>query len=427
MGRVSVAAAASLLLAGRAAGHGTMVNPPARNAGRNATVRNDDGCLHNACMFFSQGCTIGCKCNEDNANLFGPACWQTKVKPTVNKPEWRTYNRHPTPAPAAGGCKGPAGGTLTYRVGECMAVEPKEGPWVYAECKDGTVEYCEYMSPGCMGKAIFCGSASETKCSYAREGWAEGTCDSKKATLKLWYSVPEDWTKYHPWRSPGAAGVLDACGLAGGSTKDNTGAGGIGWITVAGVQGYPGSKLPPVDLKTTWKAGTEVEVSWGITANHGGGYQYRLCPRSSPLTEECFQKMPLEFVGSTQVLRWNNGEELVINATRVAEGTTPAGSTWSMVPLPACTGVNGGFLDGCVGPQFPPPPGCNETCWGYERCPAPVVKGKPCHTKEIPRIVDKVRVPKDLAAGEYVVGWRWDCEQTPQIWSACGDVTVVSV
>ena len=30
---------------------------------------------------------------------------------------------------------------------------------------------------------------------------------------------------------------------------------------------------------TVWKSGTEVNVSWAITANHGGGYQYRLCPR----------------------------------------------------------------------------------------------------------------------------------------------------
>ena len=31
--------------------------------------------------------------------------------------------------------------------------------------------------------------------------------------------------------------------------------------------------------------------------NHGGGYQYRLCPlEKMPCTEEDFQEMPLEFV-----------------------------------------------------------------------------------------------------------------------------------
>ena len=38
-------------------------------------------------------------------------------------------------------------------------------------------------------------------------------------------------------------------------------------------------------------------------------------------------------------------------------------------------------------------------------------------------IVDKVRVPS-LPPGDYVLSWRWDCEQTKQIWSSCGDVTV---
>ena len=39
------------------------------------------------------------------------------------------------------------------------------------------------------------------------------------------------------------------------------------------------------------------KVAWGIAANHGGGYQYRLCPADADPTEECFQKTPLDFVG----------------------------------------------------------------------------------------------------------------------------------
>eukprot|EP01045_Picozoa_sp_COSAG04_P054569 COSAG04_NODE_24459_length_321_cov_1.405405_1_plen_47_part_10 len=42
---------------------------------------------------------------------------------------------------------------------------------------------------------------------------------------------------------------------------------------------------------------TQVEVIWQILANHGGGYQYRLCPADEPggLTEECFFRTPLAF------------------------------------------------------------------------------------------------------------------------------------
>ena len=39
-------------------------------------------------------------------------------------------------------------------------------------------------------------------------------------------------------------------------------------------------------------------------------------------------------------------------------------------------------------------------------------------------IVDRVRVPE--VSGEFVLRWRWDCEQTPQVWSHCADVTIVA-
>ena len=40
-------------------------------------------------------------------------------------------------------------------------------------------------------------------------------------------------------------------------------------------------------------------------------------------------------------------------------------------------------------------------------------------------IEDLLKVPTDLPAGEYVLGWRWDCEMTSQIWSSCADITIV--
>lgn len=39
-------------------------------------------------------------------------------------------------------------------------------------------------------------------------------------------------------------------------------------------------------------------------------------------------------------------------------------------------------------------------------------------------IVDRVVVPADIAAGDYVLSWRWDCEQSNQVWQNCADVTV---
>ena len=40
-------------------------------------------------------------------------------------------------------------------------------------------------------------------------------------------------------------------------------------------------------------------------------------------------------------------------------------------------------------------------------------------------IVDQLRLPGGLEPGHWVLGWRWDAEETAQIWAACADVTIV--
>jgi predicted carbohydrate-binding protein with CBM5 and CBM33 domain len=39
-------------------------------------------------------------------------------------------------------------------------------------------------------------------------------------------------------------------------------------------------------------------------------------------------------------------------------------------------------------------------------------------------IVDLVQIPTDLPLGDYVLSFRWDCEQTPQIWTNCADIEI---
>ena len=71
-----------------------------------------------------------------------------------------------------------------------------------------------------------------------------------------------------------------------------------------------------------------------------GGYQYRLCPlpdNFTKLTEACFQQNPLDFVEEEQSIVFHNGTTLKLTAdqtTFVKEGTMPAGSTWSLMPMP---------------------------------------------------------------------------------------------
>ena len=90
-------------------------------------------------------------------------------------------------------------------------------------------------------------------------------------------------------------------------------------LATMGDRGSAQLKPTPEANRTHWKAGTSVEVAWGIRYNHGGGYQCkcthaiptagllsrettcrllacsdRLCPAGQPLTEDCMQKMVRE-------------------------------------------------------------------------------------------------------------------------------------
>ena len=40
-------------------------------------------------------------------------------------------------------------------------------------------------------------------------------------------------------------------------------------------------------------------------------------------------------------------------------------------------------------------------------------------------IVDRLALPSHLEPGHWVLGWRWDCEETAQVWMACADVNIV--
>ena len=197
--------------------------------------------------------------------------------------------------------------------------------------------------------------------------------------------------------------------------------------TAHAAQGDLGSKvLPPAENKTVWTAGEQAEVSWTIRANHGGGYAYRLCPASEPLTEACFQRHSLDFVGMSS-LRWNGtgGRQMWFKGTYVAgDLTTPKGSMWAKNPIPV---VDQDDVDGVIAPVgFSAP--CEEphTCTGSG---TPDTQDCICSGAYGPNnleIVDMVLVPETLTAGDYVLGFRWDTESTMQVWQNCADITIAA-
>merc|ERR1711977_146159 len=110
-----------------------------------------------------------------------------------------------------------------------------------------------------------------------------------------------------------------------------------------GWQGRDGILLPQKE-PTTWRKGSVQEVAFAITANHGGGYSWRLCRADGEVNEQCFQANMLKFAGDTQWIRHDNQTyqywtpvklpRFPIKRVQTTQGTHPSGSEWARVPMP---------------------------------------------------------------------------------------------
>ncbi|CAE7916846.1 unnamed protein product, partial [Symbiodinium sp. KB8] len=280
----------------------------------------------------------------------------------------------------------------------------------------------------------------------------------------------KDWSKKNPWRAPGTAPVFGSgCGIFGGlvdPVEDSAGS-----LLPSHAPGTDGKKLPEKEAMI-WPKGSSQEVAWAITANHGGGYSYRLCPKNSNITEECFQKHVLQFAGDKQWIQYGNvtqmGEligpelpRLELPRQVIKEGTHPAGSEWARNPIPSCEMFSQARCEGLPRAAFI---SCAQAASGYDvvQCPPGMLQfkepfagfsghvpfwrstlgqdvpqwsttvssnnaGSPPVSRGFPfSIVDLVHVPENLEAGDYLLSWRWDCEQSSQVWQNCADVRIVN-
>lgn len=323
----------------------------------NASTGKLSGQNGQACFWFSNGCAVGC-----------PACDGT--------------SRGPIPGPGDGPATAPPTGIGRNKVGP---------------------------------NGVVCAASEST-------GAQPTMCDAEQRTVNVHAECgsDEDWYFYSPWRAPGAAPLLDPCGVAGGHSGGDGAFGGIYVNTSHAKLGDRGTEVLPATVPgAVWRPGQDVEVTWAIEANHAGGYAFRLCPKSGArLTEDCFQRTPLEFTG-LQGLRWGGGPalggvEIFFEGTTVDNGTTPPGSQWRKNPIPLMN-CEAGLPGPCGQPAFPP------KCTNHSMCTG-MTDGD--HTVSSMVIVDRVRIPDGLPGGDYVLGWRWDSEQSNQIWTSCSDVTI---
>ena len=123
---------------------------------------------------------------------------------------------------------------------------------------------------------------------------------------------------------------------------------------------------------------------------------------------------PMPFAGNSKMMM-SNGTMLNLTSTFVTEGTLPKGSAWQMLPIPMTRWDQ--TPGGPLGYVFPPP------C--YEPIPPRTLGQGTCSGEWISNITmyDQLKVP-DVPPGEYVLGFRWDCEFSAQVWSSCADVTI---
>jgi hypothetical protein len=148
-------------------------------------------------------------------------------------------------------------------------------------------------------------------------------------------------------------------------------------------------------------------------------------------------------------LLFEDGTRMTIKPVHVNQGTEPKGSTWAMIPIapthlgPVC--LAGPHDDpnaphSCAARNNPTTPcGCTpcpqtpgSDCSRCDNCGEPAFppfmhEGQPVSgVSPVVGIVDVLKVPASLPAGRYVLGFRYDCEATAQVWSNCADIELVS-
>merc|ERR1711939_470098 len=157
--------------------------------------------------------------------------------------------------------------------------------------------------------------------------------------------------------------------------------------------------------------------------------------------ERCFQSNHLTFANSNSTIHFDDNSHADI--TIAGKIYTPEdGRQWKLSPIPGCACDNGlscgGKEDSLRGSSCSYPeattyshkgsatPAC-PTGTQFEAQFTQFTQGYLTEFAGQPganafTVVDQVNVPN--VPGEYVLGWRWDCEETDQVWASCADIVI---
>jgi len=243
-----------------------------------------------------------------------------------------------------------------------------------------------------------------------------------------------------PWTAPGTAPVDSPCGIDGGNirgcwTGNGYGPGDPIYRKMKGVdnpemntnsqcfhggygQASDARNWQFQDVQTTYvNAGGHLLASWGLLVNHGGGYAYRLCRLTGDVTketvtEECFRAGHLKFSNLTHSeVRHLYDSPVAIPAPIFSGATGP----WRKNPIPSCKKW-GSSYEKCE-PLFEPPKEAPQMYGAAHSNP-----GDPGRDWQV---MDNLEIDNRFPPGRYVLSFRMDAQQTPQIWFMCSDIEVL--
>ena len=158
------------------------------------------------------------------------------------------------------------------------------------------------------------------------------------------------------------------------------------------------------EIVATYEAGQIVTVEWCANADHGGVYQYRLCDDANLVAKLLSSEAPtaeeyLEIEACYQrgILRCDAVES---NSCGLEPRCDP---TWGCAAHP-------GLYFHCEGTPEKSY-GCQNT---EEECPG---TGGNIVRRQI-------KIPETFPTGRTVLSWRWDSDETVEIFAACADVVI---
>lgn len=197
-----------------------------------------------------------------------------------------------------------------------------------------------------------------------------------------------------PWAEPGKSkSNVGPCGMKSYGQKTN-------WNKPDRAHGWG-------NISATYKSGQTIEIEWCVSniADHGGVYSYRLC------------------TDDTLVAKFINE-----NYTPTEQDMENMEACFQKGILP-CTDVKGQECP--VHPDCKNGWGCqNSTAWfncgpkDSGRCMSKGNKKCACHENEGTILKDRVKLPDNYHSNHTLIGFRWDSQDTPQLWLHCADIVI---